>query len=41
MGANRSAVDVIMPALGHRLGESDTHTVPHTAGAPAPEALVD
>src|SRR5262245_10381920 len=25
MGANRSAVDVVMPALGHRLGESDGH----------------
>src|SRR5262245_37440641 len=41
MGANRSAVDVVMPALGHRLGERDGHTLPHTAGAPAPEAPVN
>jgi hypothetical protein len=35
MGANRSAVDVVMRALGHRLGESGGHTLPDTVGAPA------
>jgi hypothetical protein len=28
-------VDVVMRALGHRLGESGGHTLPDTAGAPA------
>src|SRR5262245_23554621 len=41
MGANRRAVDPVMPALDHRLGESDGHTLPHSAGAPAPETPVD
>src|SRR5262249_14592256 len=40
-GSNRIAADVVMPALGHRLAERDGHALPHTAGAPAPEAPVN
>lgn len=41
MGANRGAIDVVVSALSHRLGESDGHALPDTAGAPAPEASID
>ena len=41
MGANRGAIDVVVPALRHRLGESDGDALPDTAGAPAPEAPID
>ena len=40
-GANRGAVDVVVPALGHRFGESDRDALPNTGGAPSPKAPVD
>ena len=39
--ANRSAVDVVMSALGRGLGESDCHALPDARGTPAPEAPID
>jgi hypothetical protein len=41
MGANRGAVDAVVPALGHCFSQSNRDTFPDTAGAPASEPTVD
>jgi hypothetical protein len=41
MGANRGAVDVVVPALGHGLGESDGDTLPDPGGTPPSETPID
>src|SRR3974390_1001440 len=41
MGANRGAIDVVVPALCHGLGESDGDALPDTGGTPSPESPID
>jgi hypothetical protein len=41
MGANRGRVDVIVPTLSHRLGESGGHALPDSGRAPAPKSSID
>ena len=41
MGADRGRVDVVMPAVRHRLGESDRHALPDPGDTPSPEAPID
>ena len=41
MSANRGAVDVIMPALRHGLGERDGDALPDTGDAPSSEPPID
>lgn len=41
MGANQSAVDVVVFAFCHRFRKSDGHTLPDTAGAPPPKTPIE
>ena len=40
MSANRGAVDVVLLALRHRFGESDSDALPNTGGTPSPEPAI-
>jgi len=41
MGANRGAVDAVMAAVCHDLGQCDRHCLPDPGTAPSPEPPVD